>query len=140
MLATAILLGCTVVLVELSNQGRRNSMAALEQATAQTICVTYLNEVLAGIRTAEDQEALPLEEYPGWLLSMKSEPLEQSGLQAIIITAEQESNSLGKVQSYSLTRWIAEQNEALPDHPDSSLGADTFSFSSNTGEAARGEQ
>ena len=69
LLATGILLGCTVVLVELSNQGRRHSMAALEQATAQTICSTYVNEILAGLREATTQEAASIEEYPGWTVA-----------------------------------------------------------------------
>lgn len=112
LLATGILLGCTVVLVELSNQGRRHSMAALEQATAQTICSSYVNEILAGLREATTQEAAPIEEYPGWTVAILVEPLEQGDLSVLTVTAEQEENRLGKIQSYSLMRWIP-SSEAL---------------------------
>lgn len=120
MLATAILLACTVVLVELSNSGRRNSMAALDQATAQTISQSTMSEILLGVRGGKLKAATPLEEYPGWTLEIVSEPLESAGLAAVTVTATQE-NQLGKIQSYSLTRWISTA-DSLPgiDGPGSS--------------------
>lgn len=116
MLATAILLGCTVVLVELSNQGRRNSMAALDQATAQTICLGYVNEMLAGIRPVEQQETMTSEEHPGWTIGVEVEPLDRQGISAVTVTVEQEENKLGKPQSYSLTRWMSDRtSDEIPE-------------------------
>ncbi len=127
MLATAILLGCTVVLVELSNQGRRNSMAALDQATAQSICLAYVNEMLAGIRLVEPQEPQISDEYPGWTIGVEVLPLDQQGLSAVTVTVEQEENKLGKLQSFSLTRWVAnaqDQEFFSPEFPSGSPGSD----------------
>lgn len=112
MLATAILLGCTVVLVELSNQGRRNAMAAIDEATAQSICLAYVNEMLAGIRLHEQQEPTASEEHPGWMIGIEVLPLEQEGLSAVTVTVEQEENKVGKLQSFSITRWMADRSEA----------------------------
>lgn len=127
MLATAILLGCTVVLVELSNQGRRNSMAALDQATAQSICLAYVNEMLAGIRLIEPQEPQISDEYPGWTIGIEVLPLDQQGLSAVTVTVEQEENKLGKLQSFSLTRWVAsgqKQDSFSPEFPSGSPEGD----------------
>lgn len=110
MLATSILLGCTVVLVELSNHGRRNSMAALGQATAQSICLLYLNEMLSGIRRVERQEPVVSEEYPGWTVGIEIEPLDLQGMSVITVTVEQEENKLGRLQSFSLSRWMKDRS------------------------------
>lgn len=136
MLATAILLGCTVVLVELSNQGRRNAMAAIDEATAQSICLAYINEMLAGIRPREQQEPVVTEEHPGWMIGVEVLPLDQEGLSAVTVTVEQEENKVGKLQSYSITRWMTDQTESQPQQfgePAFARGGESFGNDSGFG-------
>ena len=47
-MATAILLGCLIVLGDLAAVGRRHARDAEDLTTAQWLCQTKLNEILAG--------------------------------------------------------------------------------------------
>lgn len=106
LLATSILVGSVIVLVELANQGRRNSAAALFQAQAQVLCLTRLNEIELGLAPLLEQETTPLEETPGWSCTIEVQPEVSPGLTAVRVKVEQDESRIGKPQSFSLTRWL----------------------------------
>ena len=83
LLATSLLLACAVVLAELANIGRAHAESADELASAQLACQTKLNEILCGATPAATVEKQPLEDMPGWLLSVEITSLEQPGLAAL---------------------------------------------------------
>jgi Tfp pilus assembly protein PilV len=78
LLATSMLLASVIVLGELAGIGRRHASAARELATAQILCENKLNEILAGAAPLTAVDGEPLEEEPGWIYTVKIEPVGQS--------------------------------------------------------------
>ncbi len=112
LLATAILLGCLIVLGQLAAVGRDHARSAEDLTTAQLLCQTKLNEVLAGVTPVRTVEQEPLEETPGWVYSIEVDSLGQPGLVSLRVTV---SEDVGEVESgseerpatqFTLTRWI----------------------------------
>ena len=90
MLSTSILVGSTIVLVELATIGRKQANAAYDLNTAQLLCQAKLNEIVVGIseiKAVEDQE---LDDNPGWLYSVELEPLRRHRLIAVKVSIFQE--------------------------------------------------
>ena len=88
LLATSILVGCLAVLSELAALGRRNAEEAQELTTAQAVCETHLNEILAGIKPAEPAEEQPVEGHPGWLYRVAVEQLPPTSLLQLEVTVQ----------------------------------------------------
>ncbi|MCX7427880.1 MAG: hypothetical protein NTW96_19910 [Planctomycetia bacterium] len=111
LLATSLLLACAVVLAELANIGRAHAKSADELASAQLACQTKLNEILCGATPAATVEKQPLEDMPGWLLSVEITSLEQPGLAALRVTVAEDVEDLDdkdqqRGKAFSLVRWI----------------------------------
>jgi hypothetical protein len=115
MLATSILLGSSIVLIELANIGRKQANSAYNLNTAQLLCEAKLDEIVAGvtaIKVVSDEE---LEDNPGWRFSVETHPLRDRHLLAVRVTVFQEPEEFKRVVRFSLVRWLPEQ---LPKSPD----------------------
>ena len=113
MLATAILLGCVIVLAELANIGREHADAAHELGIAQRFCENKLNEMLAGIMPIEEVDATPLEEEDGWLYSVTLESTPHDGLMAVRVTVSRDPATGQRAREFSLVQWVAADAGAI---------------------------
>jgi hypothetical protein len=116
-LATSILLACLIVLGELAALGRGHADDAEELTTAQLICRTKLNEILAGVAPAHSADSQQVEEAPGWVYSVNVQPLGRYGLVSLRITVTRDMDSpegntaepTGK--AFTLTRWMRQSDD-----------------------------
>ena len=105
LLAASILVGCLAVLSELAAIGRHHSEDAQRLTTAQALCQTKVNEILAGIEPAEAVEEQELEDSPGWLCSVEALPLKQPGLVELRVTLKEDVEDRPPRQ-FTLVRWM----------------------------------
>jgi hypothetical protein len=123
LLATSILLACVVVLAELAEIGRRHYVDVDQLTTAQLICQSKLNEIVAGAAPLQTVEEAPVAEVPGWVYSVDLESHSQRELVAVRVTVagqpdEGEGSTLRRKKSFTLTRWMH-----APDSTGNSLGS-----------------
>lgn len=114
LMATSILLGSVIVLNQLAGIGRKNALAAQDLSTAQMLCESRLNEILAGTTAVEEVEEEPLSNAPGWVFSLSLEPVDRAngsdepkllGLHLSVSRAELERQNASR---FTLVRWIAD--------------------------------
>jgi len=111
-MATAILLGCLIVLGDLAAVGRRHARDAEDLTTAQWLCQTKLNEILAGVELARPVENQTLPDAPGWAYSVEVESLDRPGLVSLRVTVSEvlpeleEAAGRRRARQFTLTRWI----------------------------------
>ena len=121
LLATAILLGSILVLMELAGIGRHYVQSVEARSTAQMLCQTKLNELLAGIQPLEEIDERVVEDYPDWTYSVEVLPVRRLPLSLLRVTVTQRTlegttpTIRGKPKSCSLARWV-------PDAPSSERG------------------
>ncbi len=108
LMATAVLLGGVLVLSQIAYIGRRHAERAEMLAAAQLVCKARMNELLIGGAAIEAVDERPLPEMPGWLLSVEMEPVGESGLVVLRVTAAEEAVDKDEEYrlSFSLVRWI----------------------------------
>jgi len=106
LLATGILLGGVIVLAELAGIGRQHALTAEELVTAQWICQTRLDEIVAGAMPLVSVENEWGAEITGWVYSVQTERLGQSGLVAVRLTVSEETDSGQPARQFSLVRWL----------------------------------
>jgi hypothetical protein len=106
LLATAILVGCLVVLSELAAIGRIHATTAQDGSTAARICQSKLNEILAGVASAAPVRDEPVDNVPGWRYSVEVDRPRQRGIVALRVTVSQEESASGRPVEFSLVRWI----------------------------------
>jgi general secretion pathway protein I len=106
LMATGILLACVIVLAELAGIGRQHAVTAEELVTAQWLCQTRLNELLAGALPLVEVENEWVAETPGWVYSVQVDPLAQTGLVAVRVTVSKEAEGLRPPRQFSLVRWL----------------------------------
>jgi hypothetical protein len=125
LLATAILLSSVLVLMELASIGRYYVQSVDSQSTAQMLCETALNEILAGAEPLQTVEDRVFEDHPDWVYSVEIEPANRLSLVAVRVTVRQQpvegpnSAPRGKPKQFSLVRWAPEE-EHRADATDSS--------------------
>ncbi len=120
LLATAMLIGATVVLMELASIGNRHAASARELTKSQLLCQSKLNEILCGQAPAESVRPTPVEGDPKWVFWIDVTPAEQPGL--VIVEVTTAFQPLERVQRYRfrLVRWMRDPNverspsDALP--------------------------
>lgn len=115
LMATAVLLGGVLVLSQIAYIGRRHAERAEMLAAAQLVCKAHMNDLLIGGAAIEAVHEQPLPEMPGWLLSVETEPVGQSGLVALRVTAAEEALEMDEEYrlSFSLVRWIPDPDRGL---------------------------
>lgn len=118
LISAAILMGSAVVLFHLAGVGTRHAADAEKLAEAQWSCRAKLDEILAGVVPIERVEDRPLVDVPGWVYSVRIEPIdgpdvpvelavlrvtvsEDLGLGEDLVTGE---NPAGV--EFTLARWI----------------------------------
>ena len=106
LLASVILLGAVVVLAELAHLGIRNAAAARDLTTAELICRSTMNEIVAGISPAEEVENAVVMSTPGWIYSVELLPLEHPGVVALRVTVAEDLPEEKQPLTFSLVRWI----------------------------------
>ena len=93
LIATAVLLACTILLADLAYVGRSHAKDAEDLAAAQLVCQTRLNEILAGAKPIRATSGEHPPELPGWILSVEVEPLKKSGLVAVRIIVKEDPSA-----------------------------------------------
>ena len=106
--------------------GRRHAESADALAIAQMACYSKMNALLCGAETIETINREPMDDLPGWVLSIETEDAEQEGIRVLRVTvAEDVESELGmstvegtdspdetfgdeekKGRSFTLVRWI----------------------------------
>jgi len=118
LLATAILLGSVLVLMELASIGRYYVQSVAARSTAQMLCQSKLDELLAGVQPLEAVEDRAIEDRPDWIYSVEVEPVTRLPLVAVRVTVTEqflEGSSAavrGRPRTFSLVRWISAQGRA----------------------------
>lgn len=115
MLATSILLGSSIVLVELAAIGRKQANTAYELNIAQLLCQAKLDEIVAGVSSAAAVSEVELEDNPGWLFTVESYPMPRHGLVAIRVSVFQEPQEFTKPVRFSLVRWLPDTADTTSD-------------------------
>lgn len=110
MLATSIVLGSSIVLVELASIGRRQASTAYNLNIAQLLCQAKLDEIVAGVSTIKTGEEQELEDQPGWLYTVETMPMRRQHLVAIKVTVLQEPQEYKKSVQFTLIRWLPDDS------------------------------
>jgi prepilin-type N-terminal cleavage/methylation domain-containing protein len=140
LLASAILLGAVIVLGELAHLGIRNAAAARDLTTAELICRSTMNEIVAGISPAEEIENAVVMSTPGWVYSVEFVPLEHPGVTAIRVTVAEDIPEERDPLTFSLVRWVPASLDSNAsssfgtDFSSSSFGGDSYVGNSTTGQ------
>jgi len=110
-LASGILVGCLVVLSELAAIGRIHASVAQDGTAAARICRTKVNEILAGLASAEPVQEEPVDFESGWTYSVEVEPLPLPGVLALHVSVSQEEVPGQRPLHFSLVRWIRDPKQ-----------------------------
>ena len=112
MIATAILVGSTIVLAQLAGIGREHAWKADEVTRAQILCQNKLNEVLAGIEPLQPVEDQAFERDDQWTYTIQAEPLDVPGLSRVSVTVTEivsdpalANRTDQNPRSFRLVRW-----------------------------------
>jgi hypothetical protein len=121
LLATSILLGCVVVLAQLARIGRRHAESTQDLSTAQLLCQSKLNELLAGASPAEPVQSEPFEDHPGWVYSLEVSSAGQLGMTALSVTVAKDDSDRRSAnqgarpaKQFTLVRWVRSLNRGAP--------------------------
>jgi prepilin-type N-terminal cleavage/methylation domain-containing protein len=123
LLAMGILIGSSIVLMELASIGMRHAASARDLSQAQLICQTKLNEIVAGVSPAETVRPMPWEDDPRWTYWVTVQPTEREGLTLLEVGVAQELIPNKQTNRFTLVRWIRtaqEPDDASPPIPGSS--------------------
>jgi hypothetical protein len=112
LLATAILLGSILVLMELVGIGRYYIRSVENLSEAQLLCQSKLNELLAGLAPLEEVQDRPVPDHADWEYSVDIQPV--SGLDVsllrVTVTEVRQPDSPGELRgrpkTFTLSRWI----------------------------------
>jgi general secretion pathway protein I len=127
LLATSILIGSAIVLVELVTIGNRHASSARELSKSQLICETKLNEILAHAAPVAQVRPTPSEEDPRWVVWIDLIPTVHEGLVALEVNAAYEPTPKKQRSRCTLVRWVRDpksKSNPAPQSPapDATLG------------------
>lgn len=121
MLATAVLLGCVIVLGELAGMGGQHIDRIEGFSLAEVICQSTLGEMLSGAAAVESFEKREVEEHPGWMVSAELTPVDQPRLASLRVTAWYEDPNrtdldptLNRRHAFTLVRWVRDPDVLSP--------------------------
>ena len=130
MLATSILLGSSIALIELATIGRKQASSAYDLNVAQLLCQAKLNEIIAGVTTATTVEETEMEDNPGWFYSVETQPVRVRNLVAVKVTVFQVPHESQKSHRFSLVRWLPDRSLKSLSEPPMTNSNDDVSNSS----------
>jgi general secretion pathway protein I len=105
-LAIAILGGSLAVIGELVRLGSRQAEEARELTTAQLLCESKMEEIVAGILAPQAVSYAPFDDDPRWSYSIDVASLDVRDLIQVTVTVEQAEVSREVPLTFSLTRWM----------------------------------
>ena len=121
LMATSILLGSIIVLNQLAGIGRRNAVAAEDLSTAQLLCQTKLNEILAGASPLDPVDGEPITGADGWVYSLDLQPVESPAAQIgrvrltrLNLTVSRETPQRERGARFTLVRWVTDTGREIP--------------------------
>jgi len=118
LLATGILLGSLIVLGQLATVGRMHARDAEKLTTAQLLCQTKLNEILAGVDRVRSVEEESLAD--GWLYSVEVTSADKLHLTSLRVTVWEDLPPEDDVtdgplpKQFTLARWIRDPDREAP--------------------------
>ncbi len=121
LLATSILIGSSIVLLELVTIGNRHAASARDLTKSQLICESKLNEILAHAAPAETVRPMPIEDDPLWVYWVDLVPLDHPDLVALEVNAAYQPTPQKQSARFTLVRWIRDpraKGGAKPGEPD----------------------
>jgi type II secretory pathway pseudopilin PulG len=128
LLATGILIGSSIVLMELASIGMRHAASARDLSQAQLICQTKLNEIVAGVTPAETLRPMPCEDDPRWTYWVTVQPTDREGLMLLEVGVAQELIPNKQTNRFTLLRWVRAPREkvegTIPSSPGLSASGD----------------
>jgi len=138
LLATSILIGSSIALLELVMIGNRHANSARDLARSQRICQTRLNEILSGVAPQEVVRPTAVEEELGWVYWVDLRPLEQSNLLILEVSAARQPSPEQQLAKFSLVRWVRAKGDPRdPRDPASPQGLEQSEPPALTGGPAR---
>jgi len=108
LLATSILVGSSIVLLELVTIGSRHASAARNLSKSELICQTKLNEILSRAAPVEAVRPTPVENEPSWVYWVELRPIGRDDLVALEVTAAFEPAPAKQSARFTLVRWVRE--------------------------------
>ena len=113
LLATSILLASLIVLGQLATVGRMHAHDAERLTTAQLLCQSKLNEILAGVERVRPVEEESLAE--GWVYSVEVTSADKLHLASLRVTVSEAPDPEEELEGppakqFTLTRWIRDPN------------------------------
>lgn len=106
LLATSILIGSSIALLELVMIGNRHANSARDLSRSQRICQTKLNEILSGLAPLEVVRPTEVDGELGWVYWVDLRPLEQSELTVLEVSAAHQPTPEKQSARFSLVRWV----------------------------------
>ena len=137
LLATSILIGSAIVLLELVTIGNRHASSARDLAKSQLICQTKLNEILARISPLEAVRPTAVEEDAKWVYWIELRPIEQSELVALEVNAAYQPSPEKQSAQFTLVRWLRDPRSQTNGPTPSTQSPDDASAPILTGGPAR---
>jgi len=116
-LAVAIFAVSMVAIGELIRLGLRSAGLSRDQTTAQLLCESTLNEIVAGAILPEPVQRVPHLLATGWVYDIEVAQLDLENLLAVRVTTKQDRPDDVRVVSFSLVRWLPDPNMVLPETP-----------------------
>ncbi|REK11450.1 MAG: hypothetical protein DWQ37_14300 [Planctomycetota bacterium] len=117
LLATGMLIGSAIVLMELASIGNRHAASARDLSRSQLICQTKLNEIVSGLAPAETVRPTPLEDHPRWVYWVDVTQSDQPGLAIVEVGAAFQPAPRQQRAKTTLVRWLRQGNALLDDEP-----------------------
>lgn len=122
MIATAILVGSTIVLAQLAGVGREHAWKADDVTRAQALCQNKLNELLAGIESLQPVDNQAFEYDDEWTYTVEVEPLDVPGLSRVSVTVTEvisdpaiANRTDQNPRSFRLVRWTRQSAGGMDD-------------------------
>jgi Tfp pilus assembly protein PilV len=112
LLATSILIGSAIVLVELVTIGNRHASNARELSKSQLMCESKLNEILAHAAPVAQVRPMPSEQDPHWVVWVDLIPTTHEGLVALEVNAAYEPTPKKQRSRCTLVRWVRDPKGA----------------------------
>lgn len=139
LMATSILLASVVVLNQLVGVGHQNAIAAQDQTTAQMLCESILNEVLAGVHPLGQVDEEAFIDFPGWVYSVRVEPHQFSGLSKIEVEVNTDGTEKKRNQQFSMVR-LVHRSSIGNDASGENLAGSSMASGSTVGPQSEGRQ
>ena len=139
MLAIAILGGSLAVLGEMIRIGGQNALAARDLTTAQLICESKMNEIVAGALPLQDAANQAVENFgqpDSWTYSVQLQQIDQEGLIGLLVTVQKSDNPV-RPTTYTLVRWMIDpEAEANAEAAGEDASTSTTGSTSSTGSSS----